>query len=499
MLRIVDTPLAAPWETPIPRSGGLAPALRAAMLPASPEAMAKLAHPDVVVVTTGQQPGLFTGPLYTIHKALSARGLAADLERRWNRPVVPVFWLAGDDHDYAEGASTTWFAPDGALVTAQLDSRAADAPMTPLHREPVPHRAEELLADLGAALQPSPARDETLGWLGRHYRAGATLGGAFGGALAEVLGPFGVVCFDSTHRAARQAAVPLLLAAADRAAELDRLLVDRSRALDLAGIGADVRVGDGASLLFLDGTLGRDRLVPDGGGFRTRRGRETVTPDALRAIAEASPERLSPNVLLRPVLESAILPTVAYVAGPGELRYLRLAEALYAPLGGHRQVPVARWSGLLVEPRVDRALEKFGATLHDLAGDPQVLEHRILRRLAPSDFEPAFADLRSGIEAVYRRIAEVATQIDPTLERTVQSALNGQLGHAADLEKRLLQAQKRRQAELVTQLDRVRNAVHPNGVPQERVLGLPALSGRYGLSLLGPLADHLANWFSRRG
>lgn len=499
MLRIVDTPLVAERESPTPRRGGVAPGLQEAMLPAAPEAMAKLADPDVVVVTTGQQPGLFTGPLYTIHKALSARGLAADLERRWSRPVVPVFWLAGDDHDYAEGASTTWLAADGALVTARLDDRPADAPMTPLYREPVPQRAEELLAELGAALPPGPARDETLGWLGRHYRAGATLGGAYGGAMAEVLRGLGVVCFDPTHPAAKRAAAPLLLAAADRAAELDRVLVERSRALDLAGIGADVRVGDGATLLFLDGAAGRDRIIPDGAGFRTRRGREAVSPDALRAIAGTTPERLSPNVLLRPVVESAILPTVAYVAGPGELRYLRLAEALYVPLAVHRQVPVARWSGLMIEPRVDRALVKFGATLDDLTGDPQALERRILRGLAPTDFEPAFADLRSEIEAVYQRIAEVASQIDPTLERTVQSARAGQLGHAGDLEKRLLQGQKRRQAELVSQLDRVRNAVHPQGVPQERVLGLPALAGRYGLALVGPLADHIAHWFRGRG
>ncbi len=499
MLRIVDTPLADSWELPAPRPGGVAPALLDAMLPATPEAMAKLAHPDVLVVTTGQQPGLLTGPLYTIHKALSARGLALDLERRWNRPVVPVFWLAGDDHDYAEAASASWYAPDGTLVTAGLDARPADAPMTPLYREPVPARVEELLAQLGAALAPSPARDETLGWLGRHYRIGASLAGACGGALAEILKPFGIVCFDPTQSSARRAAAPLLLEAAGRAAELNQLLVARSDALVAAGSGPDVKVGDGATLVFLDGQAGRDRLVPDGAGFRSRRGRDVISAEALRAVAMDNPDRLSANVLLRPVVESALLPTVAYVAGPGELRYLRLAEALYQPLGIHRQAPVPRWSGLLVEPRVDRTLERFGASLGDLMAPDQTLEQRTLRALAPADFEPALADLRAGIEAAYRRLAEVARQIDPTLEKSVESARGGQLGSAADLEKRLLQAQKRRQGELVTQLERARNAVRPRGVPQERGIGLPALSGRYGLSLLDPLADHIAAWFLGRG
>ena len=495
MLRLVDTPLAPSPDVPTTRPGGIAPALLDAMLSAAPETLAKLAHPDAVVVTSGQQPGLFTGPLYTIHKALSARGLALELERRWNRPVVPVFWLAGDDHDYAEGASTTWFGPDGALVTGELAARAVDAPMTPLYRDVLPPRVEELLAELGAALTPSPARDETLGWLGRHYRTGATMAGAYGGALAELLRPLGVVCFDPTRPSARRAAAPLLIEAASRAAELDQFLGVRSAALEAAGAGPDVKVGDGATLVFLDGPAGRDRLVPEGSGFRTRRGRESVSMEALRTIAKDQPERISGNVLLRPVVESALLPTVAYIAGPGELRYLRLAEVLYQPLGVPRQAPVARWSGLLVEPRVDRALEKFGATIADLMAGDQSLEQRTLRGLAPADFDPAFGDLRGGIEATYQRIAEVARLIDPTLEKTVQSARSSQLGSTADLEKRLLQAQKRRQGELITQLDRVRNAVRPRGAPQERVIGLPALAGRYGLALLEPLADHIAAWF----
>lgn len=497
MLSYFDTPLGVTPEWPALRPGGVAASLETAFVGGTDEARDKLRRADVLVVTTGQQPGLFTGPLYTLHKALSARALAVLLERRWGRPVVPVFWLAGDDHDYAEAASAHWLGPDGALMSVALDPRPPEAPQRPMVREPVPARAVELLAELVTALPQGPARDQTIDWLGRHYRTDSTLADAFGGALAEVLGPLGIVCFDPTTPAAKAAAAPTILDAVHQAAALDRLLADRAADLDARGRSAGVKVGDGAVLAFLDGPGGRDRLLPDSGGFRTRRGGEVVSGADLARITREDPARLSPNVLLRPVVESAVLPTVGYVAGPGELRYLALAEVLYQPLRVPRQLPIPRWSGVVVEPRVTRSLEKFGATLPDLLAGGAEVERRVLHGLVPEDFDPAFAEARRTIEAAYDRVVAVAKAIDPTLEKPATSSRGGALTGLADLEKRLLQAQKRRQGELMTQLDRVRTAIRPGGAPQERVLGLPALTGRYGFGFLRDLADHIAAWYRR--
>jgi bacillithiol biosynthesis cysteine-adding enzyme BshC len=494
MLTFVDTPLAARSTEPARRAGGWNPALDPALIAPPAEARAKLARPDVLVVTSGQQPGLFTGPLYTVHKALSARALALALEARWSRPVVPVFWVAADDHDYAEAATVHWLAADGSLIEGALPPRAPDAPLTPLYREPLPPEVSELLDRLETSLPAGPPRDATLAWLRRHYRAGATIGAATGAALAELLGGLGIACLDAAHPAVKTAALPLMRAALDRAAELDRILAARAETLDREGRPAEVKVGDGASLVFLEGAAGRDRLMPDGDGWRTRRSGEPVGRADLDRIATEAPGRLSPNVLLRPVVESAILPTVAYLAGPGELRYLALAEALYPPLGVHRQQPAPRWSGLVVEPRVTRTLEKFELTLEDLAGPPEPLDARIARSLAPADFEPAFAALRDSLAAGFDRVAAVARQIDPTLDKPAQNARTGALSGVADLEKRLLQAQKRRQGELLGQIERARAAISPLGKPQERILSAPGLVGRYGFEVIHELADHVTGW-----
>ena len=491
-----DTPLVDELTWPGPRKGGLDPSLEPAFLPTpgSPVA-AKLKQPNVLLVTTGQQPGLFTGPLYTIHKALSARAVAAQLERRWQRPVVPVFWLAGDDHDHAEAAVTHWLAADGTLATGALPPRAAADPQRPLAREPLPGEIDELVARLAADLPDGPARDQVTGWLRRHYRVGATIAAAFGGALQEVLGPLGVVCFDPTHLAAKRAARATVERALGAAGDLDRRLVERMAALTAEGRAPDVRVGDGASLVFLDGVIGRDRLVSAPGGFRTRRGGERVPAAEMAALLESAPERFSPNVLLRPVVEAALLPTVAYVAGPGELRYLRLAEALYEPLGVEPQRPMPRWSGVVVEPRVTRTLEKFHTDVEQLAADPGAVEDRLLRRVAPADFDPAFQAIRAELSQGFERIVGVARTIDPTLEKPTTSTKGAALALVAELEKRLLAAQKRRQAELVAQLDRARAAIVPAGKPQERVLGLPVFWGRYGADFVGELSGHIEAWY----
>ena len=153
----------------------------------------------MLAVTTGQQPALFTGPLYTIHKALSAAALAAVLEQQWGRPVVPLFWVAGDDHDFAEASHAEWLGQDGGVTGASLPPRAPDAPLTPMYRELLGPGVVEAFAALERDLPPSEFREPTLDWIRRHFRPEATVAAAYARALAELLAPLGVLVFDSTH------------------------------------------------------------------------------------------------------------------------------------------------------------------------------------------------------------------------------------------------------------------------------------------------------------
>ena len=496
-LRFVSTPLAAPVELPEPRTDGFRSDLAKAFCPsAALEAgLARLRQPGALAVTSGQQPGLFTGPLYTVYKALSTAAFARLLEARWKRPVVPVFWLAGDDHDFAEASGASWIGTDGSPVTVSLPPRLADAPLTPMYREPLGDGILPVLQAMAEGILPSEFREPTLEWLGRHYRPDQTVAGSFAGAMAELLAPHGIICFDSTHPAAKRAAAPILLQALAFAAQLDG---DLDRYYESLGAGArtsGVTVGDGASLVMLEASQGRDRLIRDGAAFVTRRSRERFDLEALEGIAATEPTRLSPNVLLRPVVESALLPTVAYLGGPAELRYLALTPPVYQRLGVHRQKPLPRWSGLLVEPRVDRVLDKFGITLQELAAPPGALETRLVRSQLPREALEALEALRSALESGYGSLGAIAAEIDPTMERPIQGARQQALSGTHEVERKLVQHVKKRQETEFSQLTRARTAILPDGKPQERVLTIAPFLARYGPGLLDSLSGAIEQWY----
>jgi bacillithiol biosynthesis cysteine-adding enzyme BshC len=497
-LRFVPTPLDAPIELPAPREGGFDAGLAEAFWPspALEEGLRRLRLPGALAVTSGQQPGLFTGPLYTVYKALSTASLARHLETRWGRPVVPIFWLAGDDHDFAEASLASYIKADGTLATVTLAPRPADAPLTPMYRQPLGEGVAAALESLATGIPPSEFRDETLDWLQRHYRPENTVAASFAGAIAELLAPFGIICFDSTHPVTKRAAVPLLLEALRHARQLDDDLDRYAEAHGVTARTSGVTVGDGASLVMLEASQGRDRLIRDGETFVTRRSKERYDLPALERIAREEPTRLSPNVLLRPVMESALLPTVAYLGGPGELRYLALTPPVYERLGVPRQRPLPRWSGVLVEPRVDRVLEKFGISLDDLSAPAGALESRLVRSQLPAEGTAALTALRSALEEGYGSLGTVAVAIDPTLERSIQGTLQQALTGTQDAERKLVQHLKKRQETELSQLGRVRTAILPGGKPQERALTLAPFLARFGRDLLAELSSEMDRWYA---
>lgn len=495
-LPIADTPLAARLAMPARRADAWNPSLEAAIYPAPGQEaiLARLRTPGALVVTTGQQPGVLTGPSYAVTKALSARGVALALERRWGVPVVPIYWVPGDDHDFDEVAGVKWIAWDGSLLAAALPPRPPGAPLAPMYRQPLGPPIADVLKAFEQSFPEGAPRDETVGWLRRHYRPDQTVGHAFGRAMAELLAPLGVLCLDGSHRAVKVAAGPVVLRALEHAAAIEAVLVARAAALTADHRAAPVLVGDGASLVFLEGPDGRDRLVMAGSGFITRKGKAAHSLEDLRRIAEAEPERLSANVLLRPIVESAILPTVSYSAGPGELRYLALAEPVYALLGVPRQQPLPRWSGFLVEPRVTRILEKFETSLDQLRAPGNALETRLAKAALPDGTEAAMTALRNAIDTSYPPVVRAAIAVDPNLERPANSA-KAQAVFALDkLEKKLLRHSLKRQEVELAQLTRARTSLRPDGKPQERVLSMAGFLARHGMGVLPAMAAHIEAW-----
>jgi bacillithiol biosynthesis cysteine-adding enzyme BshC len=493
---IAPLPAIAWHDRAAERERPIAAALHAACLAegTAERQLDRLFAPRALCVTTGQQPGLFLGPLFTVYKAMSAVALAARLEHLLGRPVVPVFWVAGDDHDHAEACQTHLLTTTYDVLRLALPERPPQAPLTPMYRERLGPTIADLVETARRAAPPSEFRDDVLGWIGRHYTPEADVAGAFAGALAELLGPFGLVVFRPTHAAAKTAMRPLLLEALAQAGHLDRALAVRAEELRARGAAAPIATGDGATTIMVEGAAGRDRLLFRDGTFQTRRSAQQFTLDELRVLADRAPERFSPNVLLRPVVEAALLPTLAYLGGAGELAYLPQAAPLYDALGVPPQVPAPRWSGTVVEARVRKVLEKYALQPSDLQPPEGPLEQRLVRGDMPESAVAALQALREAVPREYTRLREGAISIDPTLRRPVESAQHAALTGLQDIEKRILAHLKQQNDILVQQLAKARRSLYPLDRPQERVLSIVSHLVRYGPPFLAALHGAAEGW-----
>ena len=489
-LTLQSTPLGPPDRLGlgplVERARAVDPLLRSAFV-AYDEGQRHLDHlfdGDALCITTGQQPGMFLGPLFTVYKALTAVALARACTDTLGRAVTPVFWVAGDDHDFAEANHLYSLSPANTVERLVLRERSHDAPSLPLYRERLGSDVDGVLAQLIEHTHETEFRSHVLGWLSRHYHAENDMATAFAGALAELLGPHGLVVFRPTHSAAKRAMAPPLMRILASATSVDDALVARAAMLEAEGRGAPVPVGDRATPVLIEAALGRDRLVGDNDRFVARRSQEAWTLAQLETMAREDPERLSPNVLLRPVIETALFPTLAYVAGPGELAYLPQCLPLYHHLNLDPQRPVARWSGRIIETKVARVLDKYSLAVEDLAAPEGKLEAQLVKGDMPDDATAALLALRDVVASEYPRLQNAAAGVDPTLKKSVQSALNTTLSALTDVEKRLTAHLKKQNDIVVQQVAKARHNLFPLGRPQERVFSLVPYLIRHGPRLL---------------
>ncbi|MEN9790374.1 MAG: hypothetical protein RLZZ63_32, partial [Gemmatimonadota bacterium] len=400
----------------------------------------RVADAGGIVVTTGQQPGLFGGPLYTWLKALSALALADRLERETGIPAAPVFWAATDDADYAE-ASWTAVATELGVRRLALPSTARDGLVmaeTPLG--PV----EDALQELAAAAASAP-HGEILEALRAAYVPGATVGSAYVRFLRSVLEPLGIGVLDAWHPATLAAARPTLVAALQRAASIDEAVSLRNVAIERSGYRPQVA------------RIAKLSLV-----FRAEDGVKARVPVAeAQAVASDTTATLSANVLLRPVVEQAILPTVAYVAGPGELAYFAQVGAVAEALGVPAPTAVPRWSASIVDPQTDRRLGRLGLVIDDLR-DPHAAERRLGDRAIPIGLRTELEALRAEVQRrMQAMLAANAAEGELIAERVLEGARQ-QIFHRLDrLERRIRTAARGRETEAMADLAAVRAILMP--------------------------------------
>jgi bacillithiol synthase len=433
------------------------------------ERLERVARGTGVIVTTGQQPGLFGGPIYTFSKALTALALADALEQATGIPTAPVFWAATYDADFAE-ASVTHVAIGGNVERLQMDPPGVAG----LAMCDTPLGDVEALARILERAAGSAADPTIMERLRAAYAPDATVGSAYVALLRALLEPMGIAVLDAAHQAVRAAQRPLMLAALRRATEVDDALHSREREMRERGHEPQVAHVDGLSLV-----------------FAVERGERARIPIAPAAAASGDgAAQLEPNVLLRPVAERAIIPTVAYAAGPGEIGYFAQSSAVAAALGAGGPLAVPRWSGLIVEPHVQRILERTGLEVDHLANADATIG-RLAREQLPEQVRDALAGYRAALERAGDDLsAAIAAAGNSLVSEEVLRGARNSIGHRLDrLERRIVAASKRKQEKLVSDIETARASLFPLGRPQERVLNLMPLLARHGEPLLQAMLE----------
>lgn len=457
---------------------------------ASPQTLANLdrLRKGAAAIVTGQQVGLFGGPMFAIYKALTAVKLAAEATAA-GVDAVPVFWLATYDHDLAEVNHVSIPGPDGAqnvLTTSSHDVPGAPVSAVRLGDEILP-LVEEAAKLLGASAAAQFLRD--------CYRPGESLGTAFARLYARIFAEWGVILLDASDGELDQTAEPIFRAAIERADELDAALLERGKALEAAGYHQQVKVTSSSVLLFTmrDGARTPIQLRHSGTDAEFVIGAdaaaEKLSATELVSRIRSNPEQFSPNVLLRPVAQDYLLPTLAYTGGAAEAAYFAQAGAVYEALLGRVTPIIPRFSATVVEPKIQRLLEKFDITVPDVFAGPDALLRQLAERSLPQDLQAAFEIARKSLASHLSTIKEKLVKLDPTLvdaAETARSKVEYQLERLSSQAARA-EAQKselvNRKAEFLSQ------ALYPDKNLQERGVGGIFYLARYGPEFLHQLYD----------
>lgn len=450
-------------------------------------AAALLREPRTVAVVTGQQAGLFGGPLYTLLKAITTLALARQVERDHQVAAVAVFWIDAEDHDWDEVASCSVLDGEDhlATVTADKPEGAGEGPVAALK---LPSSIGATIDALVGRLPATPFTAEIAAALREAYQPGRGMADAFGTWLETALGPLGLVVYDCSDGATKRLVQPVFLRELQSPGRAGTLAKAAGEAMEELGYHAQVTAApDATSLFHLVG--GRHAVKRLGSEFSID-GR-AVTAGALIAEAEAHPEHFSPNVLLRPVVQDTLFPTVCYVGGPSELAYLGQLKGIYDEAGLPMPLVFPRPTVTVLDSASSRFLTRYQMPLPALQPRDESTLNQLLQSQLPKSVEASLLEVRQAVQERMARVVECVPEIDPTLAGTARSTLTRMEHDLQTLHSKIIQAAKRRDETLRRQFTRTRALAFPDGEQQERCLGFVHFLNQFGPAFIDALLSEL--------
>lgn len=440
----------------------------------------RLRSKETVAVVSGQQVGLFTGPLYTVYKALSAVKLACCLTER-GLETVPVFWMATEDHDWPEVRTAEVTACDGELTAVNAPSK--------IHAESASVGAVVLDDSIGETLEslfealPESEFTPALERLVRDaYEPGRTYGEAFARMLSSLTSAHGLILLDPLRPALKRLAAPLYERAARRAPDLAAALAARSRELEAEGFHAQVHATEDAFPLFLHDEGGARHAIArtDEGLYRAKGTEREWTLEELSERAAREPECFSPNVTLRAVAQDYLLPTIAYFGGAAEIAYFAQTAEVYRLLERPVTPIFHRASLTIVERRIGRTLERYDLSLQDFFAGFDAVAARVVEEHLGRDVAHAFARTEETMSRALDGLQSELRKFDPTLGDALKGGRRKIAYQLEGMRSRFHRAQMERDEVVRRQLERAANCLYPEKSLQERRVNITSLYARHG-------------------
>jgi bacillithiol biosynthesis cysteine-adding enzyme BshC len=445
-----------------------------------------LREKDCLTVVTGQQAGLFTGPLYTVFKAISAIKLAEKL-RQDGLKAVPVFWIAEEDHDFAEVSATTVIDAESKAITVRNTPAGykQGAPVgSVILDESILPSIESLFAGLPTNENSGDLRD----LIAKAYQPGVSFSVAFGRMMARLFEKYGLVILSPMRGGLKRLTAPIMTAAIENAVEINEALQKQSESLTAAGYHAQVQVNDDGFPFFYfnDDGIRQKCLLKNG---KVSIDSDVFDISQLAEMARQYPERFSPNALMRPVVQDYLLPTLGYFGGAAEVAYFAQNSAVYALL--HRPVtPIFhRASATIVEPHMQRMFQAYEIGLADLFSGREALYARITESFLNKETAKDFAEAEEIINTQLNRLGRALSGLDITLAESLAKRRRKILHHIGALRVKFHRAQVRKDDTANKRIDAAFNVLYPQNALQERAINTLSFLARHGLGLIDRLCE----------
>ncbi|HEX9006772.1 MAG TPA: bacillithiol biosynthesis cysteine-adding enzyme BshC [Bacteroidota bacterium] len=455
------------------------------------ENIALLARPETYAVVTGQQVGVLGGPLYTVLKAITAIKLAARLKVKYpDRNFVPVFWLEGEDHDFQEVNKIVLLDQEGQPTAIEYNPGGVppERNLGPVGEIIFDEWIVKTVDRVAEVLPKTDFTEALLAAVRSCYQPGKSFNQAFAGWLTNLFRDHGLVFISVNNARLKRLVSPLFVRELSEFPRVSQLVISQSAELEQA-YHAQIKTKSINLFLFHKG--GRYLIEPREHDFSLKGTRHFLTREELLRIAAESPEMLSPNVVLRPIVQDTLLPTVAYVAGPSEIAYHAQLQPVYEHFGTVRPVIYPRASASIVEERVARVAEKYGLEVQEFFGERDKLVARVVGQIAEVKVDQIFENADREILAALNELRFGVGEVDPTLLAPLDATggkIRQQLGV---IKEKTVAAQQRQHETAVRQVERSLQSLMPNGSLQERELSIIYFMNKYGPELPGWLLREL--------